>query len=119
MDSVVIAQPRSIGLAVRDRRRELGLTQAQLAQRAGVSVRLVVSLELGDAPGIQLNKLLAVLDALGLSLYAVLSSAPAPSSQSLPVPAADAEEYETAFGQATRYLHEGLWRDRSEEGRRS
>lgn len=59
---------RRIGGIVRERRKNLGLTQRELAARAGVSERLVVSLELGDAPGIRVDKLLLVLEALGLSL---------------------------------------------------
>ncbi len=57
-----------IGYAIKDRRAELGLTQAQLAETAGVSKRCLWSLELGQNPGVQLNKLTAVLDALGLDL---------------------------------------------------
>ncbi|MGN0039252.1 MAG: helix-turn-helix domain-containing protein [Coriobacteriales bacterium] len=57
-----------IGYAIKDRRGELGLTQAQLAQEAGVSKRCLWSLELGQNPGVQLDKLTAVLGALGLDL---------------------------------------------------
>ena len=44
------------------------MTQAQLAERAGVSVRLVISLELGDATGIRLDKMLGILNAAGLEM---------------------------------------------------
>lgn len=57
-----------IGYAIKDRRAELGLTQAQLAEAAGVSKRCLWSLELGRNPGVQLDKLTAVLGALGLDL---------------------------------------------------
>lgn len=57
-----------IGYAIKDRRAELGLTQAQLAETAGVSKRCLWSLELGRNPGVQLDKLIAVLGALGLDL---------------------------------------------------
>lgn len=63
-----IENPRQAGIEVRRARQFAGLTQAQLAARAGVSTRLISSLELGDNPGIQLDKLLRVLAALGLSL---------------------------------------------------
>lgn len=63
-----IENPRQAGIEVRRARQLAGLTQAQLAARAGVSTRLISSLELGDNPGIQLDKLLRVLAALGLSL---------------------------------------------------
>lgn len=57
-----------IGYAIKDRRAELGMTQAQLAEAAGVSKRCLWSLELGQNPGVQLDKLTAVLGALGLGL---------------------------------------------------
>ncbi len=57
-----------IGYAIKDRRTELGMTQAQLAEAASVSKRCLWSLELGQNPGVQLDKLTAVLGALGLEL---------------------------------------------------
>lgn len=57
-----------IGYAIKDRRAQLGLTQAEVAKAAGVSSRSVWALELGRNDGVQLNKLLAVLKALGLDL---------------------------------------------------
>ena len=39
-----------IGYAIKDRRAELGMTQAQLAEAAGVSKRCLWSLELGQNP---------------------------------------------------------------------
>ena len=56
------------GYAIKDRRAELGMTQVQLAEAAGVSNRRLWSLELGQNPGVQLDKLTAVLGALGLEL---------------------------------------------------
>ena len=46
-----------IGYVIKDRRAELGMTQAQLAETAGVSKRCLWSLELGQNPGVQLDKL--------------------------------------------------------------
>ncbi len=60
--------PRQAGIYVRRAREAQGLTRRQLAEAAQVSERLLAALELGDAPGIGLDKLLAVLDALGLGL---------------------------------------------------
>lgn len=57
-----------IGYAIKDRRAQLGLTQAQVADAAGVSKRCLWSLELGQNPGVQLDKLTAVLKVLGLDL---------------------------------------------------
>ncbi len=65
-----------IGYAIKDARSELGMTQAQLAETAGISKRCLWSLELGQNPGVQLDKLLAVLKALGLDLSIVASEAP-------------------------------------------
>lgn len=68
MDVMSIAIPRQVGLYVRRAREAQGLTRRQLAHAAGVSERLLASLELGDAQGIRLDKLMAVLAALKLSL---------------------------------------------------
>ena len=66
----------AIGYAIKNRRTQLGLTQAQLADAAGVSKRCLWSLELGQNPGVQFDKLTAVLEALGLGLALVASDAP-------------------------------------------
>lgn len=55
----------TIGQAVRDARKALGLRQDALAAAAGVGVRFLVELERGK-PTVQLGKVLTVLDALGL-----------------------------------------------------
>jgi HTH-type transcriptional regulator/antitoxin HipB len=52
---------------VQARRKDLGLTQQELADLAGCSPRFVRALEAGKA-SVQLDKLLAVLDVLGLEL---------------------------------------------------
>lgn len=59
-----------IGGLVRKVRKEKGLTQDDLANLAGVSKRLVVSLEAGTASGIGLDRLLSIMDALGVKLCA-------------------------------------------------
>ncbi len=59
----------SLGATVRERRKDLRLTQQQLADLAGTSERFVRALERGK-PTVQLNHLVAVLDALGLELRA-------------------------------------------------
>lgn len=63
-----ITSSRQTGIVVRERRTALGMTQKALARESGVSERLVASLEAGDATGIRLDKLLAILNALGLPL---------------------------------------------------
>lgn len=56
-----------VATAVRRRRGELGLTQAEVAELADVAVRTVHAVEAGK-PTIRLDALLAVLDAVGLEL---------------------------------------------------
>lgn len=70
MDALPIAAPRQAGIYVRRAREAQGMTRSQLAAASGVSERLLASLELGDATGIRLDKLLAVFSTLGLSLVA-------------------------------------------------
>ena len=65
-----------IGYVIKDARSELGMTQARLAEMAGISKRCLWSLELGQNPGVQLDKLLAVLKVLGLDLSIVAGEAP-------------------------------------------
>lgn len=70
MDTLPITTPRQAGIYVRQAREAQGLTRAALAKKAGVSERLLASLELGDATGIRLDKLLAILNALSIGLFA-------------------------------------------------
>ncbi len=57
----------AFAVAVRVRRRQLRLRQAELADLAGVSARFVYALEHGKT-SVQLDKTVAVLAALGLHL---------------------------------------------------
>lgn len=70
MGTLPITTPRQAGIYVRQAREAQGLTRATLAKKAGVSERLLASLELGDATGIRLDKLLTVFNALGIGLFA-------------------------------------------------
>lgn len=58
---------RDLAAVVRGRRRDLGLSQAELAVRAGVSRKWVYQFEAGK-PTAELRLILRVLDALGLAL---------------------------------------------------
>lgn len=58
---------RDLAAVVRGRRRDLGLTQAELAVRAGVSRKWVYEFEAGK-PSAELRLILRVLDALGLTV---------------------------------------------------
>jgi HTH-type transcriptional regulator / antitoxin HipB len=62
-----IDTPTAFGQALRTARKQLGLTQTQLAQAAGVGLRFIVDLEAGK-PTAQLGKTLQVLRCMGGSL---------------------------------------------------
>lgn len=62
-----------LGLAAAERRREIGLTQRDLAALAGVGERSVQSLEAGKL-SLRADVLTKILGALGLSLVAVPTS---------------------------------------------
>ncbi|WP_245866568.1 helix-turn-helix domain-containing protein [Serinibacter salmoneus] len=57
-----------LGRAVGGLRRERGWTQAALAERAGVSRQWLNGLENGRIEGLEVGRLLRVLDTLGASL---------------------------------------------------
>jgi y4mF family transcriptional regulator len=59
-----IQTPQQLGDAIRTARKQLALTQPQLALAAGVGVRFVVELEAGK-PSVRLAQVLRVIDALG------------------------------------------------------
>lgn len=73
--------PLRLGAVVRETRAELGLTQADLARRAGVGRRFIVDLEAGHDRA-ELGKVLSVLSALGIHALAL----PAPPTPE-PLPA--------------------------------
>ncbi len=58
---------RSLGASLRAARKQLGLTQPELALAAGVGVRFIVDLE-GGKPTVRLEQVLRVIDAIGGSL---------------------------------------------------
>jgi HTH-type transcriptional regulator / antitoxin HipB len=62
-----IDTPEALGAAIRRRRRELALTQEEVAGVAGTGARFVGDLEAGK-PTVQLAEILRVLGALGLDL---------------------------------------------------
>jgi HTH-type transcriptional regulator/antitoxin HipB len=66
---MLITSARDLGLYVRDRRHDLGLTQSRLAAAAGVSRRWLAGLESGKATT-QVGLVFRTLDALGLRLDA-------------------------------------------------
>lgn len=64
MASQIINSPSELGIAVRKARKQLGLTQPQLALAAGVGVRFIVDLEAGK-PTVRLQSVMNVIDSLG------------------------------------------------------
>ena len=64
---VINMTPEQIGQAIRTRRKQVGLTQTQLAELAGCTQPFVVVAELGK-PTLRLDKLMDVLRVLGLTL---------------------------------------------------
>lgn len=95
MDTLPITTPRQAGIYVRQAREAQGITRAALAKKAGVSERLLASLELGDATGIRLDKLLAIFNALGLALAAQGDIAKTNNEQSANAPHADLQPRST------------------------
>jgi HTH-type transcriptional regulator/antitoxin HipB len=66
--AVHVRTPKEIGLAIQERRRQLGLDQAELARRAGVSRQWVIAIEQGK-PGAALALVMRALKALDLPLW--------------------------------------------------
>ena len=64
--------PRQLGQMIALSRKAKGFTQGQVADMAGVSRQLVNRLELGAAPGIALDNLLAIATAVGCHLWVEL-----------------------------------------------
>ena len=71
-----IRSPQQLGDALRAARKQLRLTQPQLALASGVGVRFVVELEAGK-PTVRLANVLRVLDALGGEIQLVGLPSPA------------------------------------------
>ena len=63
-----------LGTAVRALRLHRGLTQAELATAAGVSRQWVVNVEAGRTRGIEVGRLMRLLDALHGSLHVHVDS---------------------------------------------
>ncbi len=68
MASRVTTSVAELGATLRQHRLDAGLTQAQLAERAGVSLRWVVQFESGKTAGAELSKVFGVFAALGQGL---------------------------------------------------
>ena len=60
--------PKQLGAVIRARRRQLKVTQKDLAMTCGTGLRFIIDLEKGK-PTCQIRKILQVLQALGLKLH--------------------------------------------------
>ncbi len=68
---MAIRTPADLGAVIREHRKHLGLDQAELAKRIGVSRQWVIGVERGRARA-ELGLVLRAIDALGLQLQAYL-----------------------------------------------
>jgi len=59
-----------VGGLLKNARQQLSLSRAEIAQRAGVSVRLVAELERGQRPNVSLESALKLLNIVGVSVVA-------------------------------------------------
>lgn len=82
--SIPLRNPDDVSALVKDQRLFLGITQADLAARAGVSLRWLAGLEAGS-PGASIDKVMRLLDALDITIGADA----APTQDGLSSPAAD------------------------------
>jgi y4mF family transcriptional regulator len=63
---------KTLSEAIRERRKALGITQAQLADLSGVSVRAIFELENGNK-SMSFKRVLLILEALGLQFNLVVA----------------------------------------------
>lgn len=64
---MLVRTPADLGAAIRDRRKQLGLGQAELAEKIGSSRQWVVGIERGHSRA-ELGLVLRTLDTLGIRL---------------------------------------------------
>lgn len=64
-----IASTEQLGILIRARRKELRVTQKDLAMTCGTGLRFIIDLE-GGKPTCHIGKMLQVLQALGVKLQA-------------------------------------------------
>lgn len=118
MKTGLIAIPRQAGMYVRQARQMRGWTQKTLAAEAGVSERLVNGLEAGEARGIRLDKLMKLLDALGMQLLVAM---PASRKESAEPPRAEEiglAELPIEGDESYKNLYRGFVEETAAHGRR-
>lgn len=65
---MLVTSARELGILIRDRRQEAGLTAAEAADLAGVSRRLLLEVERGKRPNVGFAAVMRILALLGLEL---------------------------------------------------
>jgi len=78
---MLIRTPADLGAVIRERRKQLGLDQAELATRIGVSRQWVIGIERGRARA-ELGLVLRALDTLGIRLNSATGTAASKASAS-------------------------------------
>jgi HTH-type transcriptional regulator / antitoxin HipB len=79
-----VRTPRDLGLVIAERRRQLGLDQAELARRAGVSRQWIIAIEKGK-PRAEIGLVLRTLRELGVDVWL----GALPSAETEPTPRID------------------------------
>ena len=94
-----MVDPSEIAEHVRARRKALGLTQADLATRAGTSMQTIVRIEHGEALSVAFGTMVRVLDALSFNVF-IEQGIPETSGSAQALNPADIEAYlnERFFG---------------------
>jgi y4mF family transcriptional regulator len=83
MDSQAAILAQQLGTLIRQRRKEAGMQQAELALVSGTGIRFIVDLEAGK-PSCQLGKALAVAAALGITVSVIAAPDAAPTMPDFP-----------------------------------
>lgn len=83
-----IRTPRELGLVLRERRRALGLSQQELADKVGASRPWIVEIERGK-PRAELGLVLRTMNTLGLHLH--LATKEGAADRQLTLPATDVD----------------------------
>lgn len=71
---------KQLGMAIRARRKQVKITQKELAMTCGTGLRFIVDLEKGK-PTCQIGKTLQVLQALGLAIETTMLDRDEPGGQ--------------------------------------
>jgi HTH-type transcriptional regulator / antitoxin HipB len=96
---MTIFTPHRLGQIIRAYRLEQKLTQAQLAAKSSTGLRFIVELERGK-PTVQLGKVIAVADALGLMLMLQKDASLAGAAKAQSTATATTEAYVRPMGQS-------------------